>query len=51
MRAVRVKEVLSRRVIPLTCVKVPIPNNPAIEPQSAKTFASHFHFFPIPFSM
>ena len=38
-------------VIPLICVNVPIPNRPTHIPITANTFASHFHFLPIPFSM
>ena len=38
-------------VIPFTCVKVPIPKRPTPTPKNAKIFASHFQFFPIPFSM
>ena len=45
------KKSLIARLIPLTCVNVPIPNSPTHAPKNAKTLASHFHLGPIPFSM
>ena len=42
---------LTADVIPLIWVIVPIPRRPAKTPKTAKRTASHFQFFPIPFSI
>ena len=45
------KKPFTALVIPLICVKVPIPNKPTPTPKKANNFPSHFHFGPIPFSI
>ena len=45
------KKFLTAEAILFTCVNVPIPNKPTPAPKNANSFASHFQFFPIPFSI
>ena len=45
------KKLFTALEIPFTCVNVPMPKRPTPTPKNANTFASHFQFLPIPFSM
>src|SRR5574344_991414 len=44
------KEVTAFEML-FTCENVPIPKRPTMEPKIANRTASHFQFFPIPFSI